>query len=298
MTKHHVLMVGLHGTSKSKMTNKLFSAFTDARVFNTQCTKFMTEDVVLGVPNVKTMQEEGLIEYVTTGMIPEAHFAFLDELMDANEPVLRALLDILNERVFRRGRQFMECPLRTAIATTNFMKTSEQVAAVVDRFLIKSKVSPLESDDSVQGMLRGFLGERKCSPEFPTVTLEELDQVFDLVNSVTMSDEMIVLCNELIRQYNTEGAGTVFISDRRKCWTTQLACAQAVLSGRDSVEPEDLKAVRFGLVTLGEDKEEQWFDEAYSKVVRTYGVRIEARESLSSNSQSAFVTPRSQTKNW
>jgi len=54
---------------------------------------------------------EGKVITVTAGMLPEAEFAFLDELFNANSAILSSLLTILNERVFRRGLETHQLPL-------------------------------------------------------------------------------------------------------------------------------------------------------------------------------------------
>jgi MoxR-like ATPase len=287
---HHVLITGTHGTSKSALATKLFESFVDARLFNTQCTKFMTEDVVLGIPNVKKMQEEGVIEYVTEGMMPDAHFAFLDELMDANDPVLRALLDILNERIFRRGRQYIECPLRTAVATTNFAKNTDQLAAVVDRFLVRMRVAPLESDDNVSKMINQHLSDCKSTSKPQPLTLKELDVLKATIHKVEVSDEIIELYNSVVRKYVQESQGKLFISDRRKCWSIQLAMAEAVANGRDKVIPSDLEAIRYGLVSIGDDSEEIWFSSAYQSKVTSHVKSQKLRENLGTLKGALSVT--------
>ena len=47
-------------------------------------------------------------------MLPEADVAFLDELLNANSAILNSLLLVLNERVFRRGRETRKLPLLMA----------------------------------------------------------------------------------------------------------------------------------------------------------------------------------------
>lgn len=266
LTKQHVMFLGVHGTAKSLLGTSVFKAFTDSELFTQQFTKAMTEDLVFGIPNIKTMQEKGIIVHEVEGMLPTADFAFLEEFMDASEGVLRSTLDILNERQFRKGRQQLQCPLRTAIATTNFLEEPESVAAVLDRFLVKLKVNSLEEEEAIKQMLINYSAGKKYN--YPTFSLEELDMLYEAVTNVRVEEGQIDLYIELLRMVVKQSGAQLFVSDRRRCWALQLACASAVLDGRDTLVDSDLEVCRYGLIRVGADEEEKWFEEAISTIMK------------------------------
>jgi MoxR-like ATPase len=48
----------------------------------------------------------------TTGMLPEARVAFIDEVFKANSAVLNGLLSVLNERIYFNDGEARPCPWR------------------------------------------------------------------------------------------------------------------------------------------------------------------------------------------
>ena len=65
---------------------------------------------------------EGTVATVTTGMLPEAEFVFLDELFNANSAILNNLLTVLNERVYRRGAETHRLPLLSLFSASNHLR--------------------------------------------------------------------------------------------------------------------------------------------------------------------------------
>src|SRR6185369_15797852 len=98
--------------------------------------------------------KEGLVETETTGMLPEAEFAFLDEIFQGSTAILNTLLGILNERTFRRGHTQMKCPLRVCIGASNALPNDEVLAAFADRFLVRIFVDPIP-DTRLEELLVG-----------------------------------------------------------------------------------------------------------------------------------------------
>ena len=64
-------------------------------------------------------EHEGDLVTNTEGMLPEADFVFLDELLNANSAILNSLLMVLNERIFRRGRETRALPTLMVIGASN-----------------------------------------------------------------------------------------------------------------------------------------------------------------------------------
>src|SRR5262249_21679936 len=119
LTRENVLIHGVYGTGKTDLVNAVFGAFETPTLFSIALTKFMSEAHVIGVPDPRELREEGNLRYQRDGGILDAHLVELDEIFDANAPLLRVLLGILNERTFKRGRQIEPANLHSAIASTN-----------------------------------------------------------------------------------------------------------------------------------------------------------------------------------
>ena len=85
--------------------------------------------VTRGLPDrVRRKLREGDLVTNTEGMLPEASFVFLDELLNANSAILNSLLMVLNERVFRRGRETRDLPLLMVVGT----RPSDDTVVVVE----------------------------------------------------------------------------------------------------------------------------------------------------------------------
>ena len=110
--------------------------------------RMTTPDHIFGPVSLKALKAE---EYrrVTTGCLPDAEVAFLDEIFKANSAILNSLLSILNERKFENP-QAVNVPLRVAVAASNeyppetgmklsllFLCLTGELDALYDRFLLR-----------------------------------------------------------------------------------------------------------------------------------------------------------------
>ena len=99
----HLFLHGPPGTAKSALIRQ-FAAAVRGRYFEYLLTRFSEPNEVFGPIDLVRLRE-GTVATVTTGMLPEAEFVFLDELFNANSAILNNLLTVLNERVYRRGAE-------------------------------------------------------------------------------------------------------------------------------------------------------------------------------------------------
>ncbi|MCX6715214.1 MAG: AAA family ATPase, partial [Candidatus Uhrbacteria bacterium] len=263
LTREHVLVFGKFGTGKSRLVEFFFGAFTEANLFSIELTKFMTESNIVGMPNPKTLRDEGIIHHERAGTILDAHFAELDELFDANDYLLRTLLGVLNERRFHRGVQMEKAFLHTALASTNAdpeveMKRAPNLGAVVDRFLFQTGVKYLETDEGRRRMFTNYLANARPATKIPYANLNAFS---DAVKGVSIQDAMLVeLYNQILQAF--QKGQKVQFSDRRTCQALKLAQANALMLGRNEVLPEDFMATMW-VFCKGNDVAAQ---EAFKKV--------------------------------
>ena len=271
LTREHVMVHGDFGTGKSDLVHTFFNCFTDATMFSIGFNKFMTESSIFGIPDPKKMREEGEIWYRRDGSILNAHFAELDEILDANSPLLRTLLGLLNERVFKRGRQLESAVLHTAIASTNGDPKAEcqgdhTLDAVIDRFIFVCDVKYLDSDESRRKMYAKFL-----NGELPGIRIRYEDLLAAsavVVSSCQIRDpEFIATYDQAIQAYREAVKGKQVVSDRRACKLLQICEAEALLHGRYDVDVEDILAVKYGLCEGGNEEQMAAFEDTVVLIV-------------------------------
>lgn len=169
---------------------------------------------------------EGTVETDSTGMLPEANIAFLDEVFLGSTAILNTLLGILNERRFRRGHTNLLCPLKVCVGAANALPEDESLQAFGDRFLLHTFVEPV-ADHHLEDMLTGDwqLETHPLTPQLPISTLDVLSQA---AKQVDLRAAQVVLAQavRLLRQHQ------LHLSDRRIVRTQRLIAAATVLSGR------------------------------------------------------------------
>ena len=123
----HMLVIGPPGTAKSEAVRRVAHA-TGGRYFEYLLGRFTEPSEIFG-PVVLRKLKEGVVETETSGMLPEAEIAFLDELFLGSTAILNTLLGILNERTFRRGHTHVSCPLRVCVGTSNALPEDDSLAS-------------------------------------------------------------------------------------------------------------------------------------------------------------------------
>src|SRR5689334_12837368 len=148
----HLLVIGPRGTAKSEAVRRVARA-TGGVYFEYLLGRFTEPSEIFGPIDIRKLKE-GTVETETTGMLPEAEIAFLDEVFQGSTAILNTLLGILNERVFRRGHTRINCPLRLCVGASNALPEDESLAAFADRFLVRAFVEPI-ADPLLEELLEG-----------------------------------------------------------------------------------------------------------------------------------------------
>src|ERR1041384_6295904 len=99
----NLFILGPPGTAKSALVHSI-SARLEGETFDYLLTRFTEPNELFGPFDIRKLREGELLTN-HEGMLPGGVVVFLDELLNANRPILNSLLTALNERVFRRGKE-------------------------------------------------------------------------------------------------------------------------------------------------------------------------------------------------
>lgn len=234
LTGSHLLLIGPPGTAKSQLANEICRKITGARYFQWLLTKFTTPEELFGAVSLKGLEND---EYrrVTSGKLPEAHIAFLDEVFKASSSILNTLLTIMNERIFYNGTEKVRIPLISLFGASNELPSEEdELEALYDRFLLRYVVDYIKEDFRFLKMLNT---ENEISVE-GVITSEELDSCREEAGRVKLPSNILKLISRIRKDLAKKG---ITPSDRRYKQSVSLLKSRAYLDGRSEVSEDDLR---------------------------------------------------------
>src|SRR5574341_181308 len=229
----HVLLIGPPGTAKSLLAHEICKSVTGAKYFQWLLTKFTTPEEIFGAVSLKGLEND---EYrrVTSGKLPEADIAFLDEVFKASSSILNTLLTIMNERIFYNGMERIQVPLITLFGASNEIPSEEdELEALYDRFLLRYVVDYIREDFRFLKMIQGIMVDRKRT----LITAEELNHCQFLTTKVFTPAHILKLISRIRHELRKKG---IILSDRRYKQSILLLKARAYLDGRSEVMESDL----------------------------------------------------------
>lgn len=240
----HLLMVGPGGTGKSMISRDFAKRVSGSTYFEVALDETSTPDQILGPPDIKSMVEEGKTRRVSDGMLPEAHYAFLDEFFNANGPALHCMMPLLNERIFHNNGKPVPAMLRSAVMGTNKLNSDADQAALWDRVHIRHQINYVADRDNLNALLNAAMA-RSVSVYQPAaytdVSLADIDAAHDESLAIPFSD----LAADTFLNLNEELARKgVLISTRRLVEGRKAVLASAWLAGHDEVLVGDLSVLR------------------------------------------------------
>ena len=261
LARAHVLLLGPKGCAKSALARLYCDLIAWDNVpegqdpyFRTQLRPASTEDEIYG-PTTNAGFENDTFARNTTGMVPQAKLALLEEVYTAGS-LLKSLLTIMNEGLFKNGTlPEVPVPLRLVVATSNDVPADrdQNLDAFHDRFMLRYKVDYLKDRRNVRKLMERANSGRAASREEvrPILTEADVDAAIEDALKVDVSpvfDAIDEILDDLADQ-------EIVPSDRRRDHLVFLVKAQAYMNGRASATRADLDILAHALWEDADDEQ-------------------------------------------
>lgn len=235
----NLFLLGPPGTAKSALVRELAMRL-DGRVFDYLLTRFTEPNELFGPFDIRKLREGELVTN-TEGMLPEASFVFLDELLNANSAILNSLLMVLNERVFRRGRETRRLPTLMVVGASNRLPEDDALGALFDRFLLRVGCDNVPQEQLFAVLGAGWQLDTRTEDVTPRMHVDEIRGLQAGIAGVDLS-QVLTSYLELVHRLRHAG---IPISDRRAVKLQRMLAASALLCGRQVAHTSDLWVLRY-----------------------------------------------------
>jgi MoxR-like ATPase len=268
LCREHALLIGPPGTAKTALLDR-FSTMLHARGFSYLLTKFTEPAELFGAIDVNSFQRDSVYRVNTTGMLPTAEIAFLDEIFHGSSAILNSLLTLINERIFHNGARAEPVDLVTLLGAANEMPDDPLLLAFCDRFLFRCRLDYVPDDAVADVLSVGWNAEQRlitgAAPRADAsgFALDDLKVLQVAVAGIELSGVRDDL-SKILLDFREEA---IVFSDRRAVKAQKAVAAAALLAGRARAEIDDL-AVLTNLWTSPYD------EAAIRRVVETHGVTL------------------------
>lgn len=235
----NLFILGPPGTAKSALVQELARRI-EGRVFDYLLTRFTEPSELFGPFDIRKLREGDLVTN-TDGMLPEAAFIFLDELLNANSAILNSLLMVLNERVFRRGRETRPVPALIFVGASNRLPEDDALGALFDRFLLRVQCNNVAQDQLADVLVAGWRLDLGRGEVPARLSIDQIRELHAMVGQVDLNGVRPAYV-ELVHRLRHAG---IKVSDRRAVKLQRLIAASALLCGRLEANATDLWVLRY-----------------------------------------------------
>lgn len=254
----HVLFLSRTGTAKTKLVQMIMGALKHkgATTFLKRASSEDRRRHYFGLIKKKEFEEEGREVREITKSLVGANYAFVDEIFDLPDDVLRDIMEAMDSPTIEEGLESYTNLLRVLFAAANYRRQNEVTEAVLDKFGFKVFIAG--DMDPLAHMAIDLVNEGEgewSQMELPSP--EDLQRVTRLVRNQDPEAHVRIPPNILFlkaqamgtfveRMRGGKNAG-YYLSPRRRTTATQLMRLSAILDGRMEVKETDLFALQYAV---------------------------------------------------
>ncbi|PMG63764.1 AAA family ATPase [Vibrio lentus] len=256
LSGQNTFLFGPPGTAKSLISRRLACAFESPKYYEHLMNRFTTPEEVFGPVSIQELKQDKYIRK-TEGYLPDAEFAFLDEIWKSSPAILNTLLTLINEHVFKNGSEIIKAPIRSVIGASNEVPQENQgLDALYDRFITRLMVPPIALEDNFNLLLNAkpSTSEPNVDKELK-VSLSELNQWNEAIHNVGLSNDTLLVIkyirNEISEKNEELG---LYVSDRRWQKAAILLKASAFFNERNYTNLTDTILLKHCLWTSPENR--------------------------------------------
>ncbi len=276
LAEQNIFLYGPPGTAKSLISRRLSKAFESKHYFEHLLQRFSTPEEIFGPISISELKKDNY-ERKVKGFLPEADFAFLDEIWKSTPAILNTLLTILNEKIFKNGSKTIKVPLKVLISASNETPPENQgLEALFDRFLTRLYVAPIEKRKNFETILQAGESTSKIKIDDELKIKENEWNVWKKeIRKVVLSKETFDIINGIrfeIEKLNKKSF-FLYVSDRRWQKAALLLKASAFFSNRKETDLTDCLFLPHCLWTTKENRKKVF--EIVENVIKINGVKIE-----------------------
>lgn len=235
----NLFLHGPPGTAKSALVQSLTRQL-DGNMFDYLLTRFTEPNELFGPFDIRKLREGDLVTN-TEGMLPEADFVFLDELLNANSAILNSLLMALNERVFRRGRETRNLPALMFVGASNSLPEDDALGALFDRFLLRVPCVNVNVEQLHDVLIAGWKLQRHEQNSEATLTVANVAELQQRILDVDLT-ALLPKFVDVVQRLQHAG---IRVSDRRAVRLQRTIAASALIAGRTEGRLSDLWVMRY-----------------------------------------------------
>ncbi|XWV21193.1 MAG: AAA domain-containing protein [Prevotella sp.] len=242
-----IILLGPPGVAKSMVARRLKSAFRNARSFEYLMSRFSTPDEIFGPVSISQLKNHDIYERSTDGYLPSCDVVFLDEIWKAGPAIQNSLLTVINEKLFRNGRNEIKLPLKLLVAASNELPArGEGLEALWDRFIIRIESCAIREEANFTLMMMGGDDDEDFTDNEIKISNDEYAQWSKDIEQVDINIQAMDCIKDIrkaLRTVEVDGAEErrdIYISDRRWKKIARLVRTSAFMHDRKSVVTCDL----------------------------------------------------------